>query len=302
MQKTLKKTMNALIILAVFLSQGCGIATPKEKVLSKLDIDLESIQTNCNNKEDIHEILGDPIIESNYWGLEVYRDSATQSVIPLFFIFPVGYYWDTIHRYTFVTYDENESLSKISTCLYNEEVFAGSLPEDNICRLESGTYTFYISVEKESDGVILYSPVSLKSYANSLKKEEMCSLFVASTSIFLSHIKIDKNDSIALWPSSILFYQVKPGEHLLKFKGELLRGSKTFNFFCKQKENIYIEATLSNTKERVHDAFFRGLTLGVYNNIGSANYVINRYEQWPAYFWEMPLMIWSDNEWILNGE
>ena len=285
---------------------GCwGMATPEEKVLAKLEFNVESFKTDSKNKEEIHKILGTPLIYSNYWNLELYRHSATQSSVPIFVVFPLGYYWDTIYRYTFVTYDNNDNLYDISTCLYNEDSLASSLPQNKICVLDSGNYSFNIRNENNSAGVILYYPENLQVYVNSLKKEEKCSIFIASKNRHLSSIKIDKSDSVALWPFSILFYQVAPGEHSLEFTGSLYRGGKTIDFSCNLNENIFLEAELSVADMESHDVFLRGLTLGAYGNIGSAVYVINTYKdnkQWFDHFSKMPIMIWSDNDWILNED
>jgi hypothetical protein len=61
--------------------------------------------------ETVHNTLGNPLITSRYWGVEIFRQASSQIEIPIAVVIPFAMFKDDIYRYTLVSYD-NEQIAK----------------------------------------------------------------------------------------------------------------------------------------------------------------------------------------------
>ncbi len=65
------------------------------------------ILSGPKDTQSVRSTLGDPLLASRYWGVELYRQAASQTETPMALFIPVGKIKDDIYRYTLVSYDKD---------------------------------------------------------------------------------------------------------------------------------------------------------------------------------------------------
>ncbi len=65
--------------------------------------------------EAVHNTMGNPLLASRYWGVELFRDAGSQTEIPIAFVIPFAKIKDDIYRYTLVSYDNHYCAESVAT-------------------------------------------------------------------------------------------------------------------------------------------------------------------------------------------
>ena len=97
-----------------------------------------NIQPNETTRKMVRELLGDPIISSDFWNVEIYRTGTGHDVYLLYFILPISI--PDVIGYIQVTYDENWIVSEYSSGFSYED--PANIPGSNELSLFSGGFTF----------------------------------------------------------------------------------------------------------------------------------------------------------------
>ncbi len=95
---------------------GCSVTSdfPADKLPDR-SIDIIRARTDITA---VHKMLGDPLIASRYWGFELYRETASQTEMPMALVIPVGVIKDDIHRYTLVSYDADQIIQSAASGIH----------------------------------------------------------------------------------------------------------------------------------------------------------------------------------------
>lgn len=100
------KTVRVAIALMIAIGAGgCAYVSPFP--IGELPDRSEAVAVRRMNGEAVHGTLGKPRIESRRWGVEVYRDDASQVEVPIALVIPFARIRDDIYRYTLVAYGKD---------------------------------------------------------------------------------------------------------------------------------------------------------------------------------------------------
>lgn len=107
-----------LMMASVFFGVFSGCSVTSEFPADKLPDRSAQIIPARTDIAATHKTLGDPLIASRYWGFELYRDTASQTEMPMALVIPVGRIKDDIHRYTLVSFDADRLVQSVVSGLH----------------------------------------------------------------------------------------------------------------------------------------------------------------------------------------
>ena len=108
-----------MIIVAVFCCiglAGCAYVTPLP--FDELQDRSGTILSGRLDGKAVHKVLGNPLITSRYWGVELFRDASSQTEIPTALFIPFAMIKDDIYRYTLVSYDNDRIAESATTGIH----------------------------------------------------------------------------------------------------------------------------------------------------------------------------------------
>jgi len=167
--------LKIFIACCLMVTGGCGAYLERFDEGEQLPDQTISITVGQTERVTVRNILGKPVVTSDYWKLDLFRsDSSSQIEVPIGLV-PVGLFWDDIYRYTLVAYDNNNIVIAIDSGLYR--LSSGWRPplESSYLDLELfvGKYQLRID-EKDDQVIILAGPDLLNTYLRLLKKDNKC--------------------------------------------------------------------------------------------------------------------------------
>jgi hypothetical protein len=124
--------------------------------------------------------MGEPIISSRYWKIDVFRVTEKQyEGIVLFLPFPIPMLQsDVVHRYTIVSYDQADLVDEVKSGLYREKSFNHTHHSSYLnLELQIGKYQLRID-GKDDQVIILADPELLNTCISLLKNEDKCLVIV----------------------------------------------------------------------------------------------------------------------------
>jgi len=276
--------------------------TSPDKIDMKLEDKSGSIVMGETDRSTVRKMLGNPIIRSDDWNLDVFRQSATQFFAPYAYFFPVGLYWDTAYRYTLVTYDSNNTVQDIDSDTYNEVSLTSDLSDyvPKACSLKAGNIIFERGFDR-GDGVLMLSPESKDSYIEKIKSYSHCTIMIGCDKKCPDILSLDQGGNILMSSGTILIFSYPPGNHKIKVSSRRHSGSETIEYDCKNNEKLYFMSGYNDVNYKIIDSLLRGVTLTTYKKVGSASFIIEKYDDIPEEFLNRDIILWTDGKWIFNS-
>lgn len=117
------------LILSIFTLSGCFGTVTRSSIPEQVDAAMVKIQPHKTSRNKVRELLGEPIISSDLWRVEVYRSDAGKNVGLLYFIVPIGA--EDVVGYTLVVYDKNWVVKEYDYEIFVEDELEVSLYSRN---------------------------------------------------------------------------------------------------------------------------------------------------------------------------
>ena len=264
-----------------------------------------SIVPGKTNRTSVRNLLGDPFISSDYWNLDIFRQSAKQHEVDLVLIIPAFYGYSTFYRYTLVTYDENNIVNGIKSGLVRAAPY-WRLPGDQTkdryhhkyVELHSGHFTLlYVPDVGET---LFVDSLRTAIYLQSLRPLTDCLAVVREDSAYgdLSYSVTSDNGEQqvvrAMRPEKLATLMLSSGSHTIEVseKGVLGHESKSIN--CESGDIVYVD---------IHRVTYQRQTFWkavVTLKDAAATYRIDLYDEMPEAFVDLSQIILSDGQWIVN--
>ncbi len=278
--------LKIFIACCLIITGGCGAYLEKFDEGKQLPDQTISITVGQTERVTVRNILGKPVVTSDYWKLDLFRsDAGSQIEVPIGLV-PVGLFWDDIYRYTLVAYDNNNIVIAIDSGLYRLSSGWRSPLESSYLDLELFVGKYQIRID-ENDGqvVILADPDLLTTYLKLLKKDDKCllvlgckfegMLMLEEPDICKTNLSFDggatfslpsrpyMNEDTSKTPETMVksagrfipfltpveIYQVPSGEHTLEVSSAYpsFKGGSSTVFRCVQNEMISVFIKPSRT-------------------------------------------------------
>jgi hypothetical protein len=129
------------------------------------------------NSEMVRNTLGNPLIASHYWGVEVFREESSQIEIPTAIIIPFARFKDYIYRYTLVSYNENQIAKSTASGIHRRPSrfrMVQPIEYNNLTLyLQTGDFKFVIEWEDRYE-TLLVSPARRDAYLEQARFSSQC--------------------------------------------------------------------------------------------------------------------------------
>lgn len=165
-------------LLLIFLVWGCEIAVPMKKPIAVMQLEGRSsgIVVGKSTRDDVRSALGMPMLQSRFWGVDVFKVSDTSTAIG---IFPIpGVFTAKDQGYVLVTYDEAGCVAQMSAgSTYR------SMGEQQPLMLKASN--LYLGIEKTTVGESPHGPqliadaALLPAYLELRRRSSTCTLILA---------------------------------------------------------------------------------------------------------------------------
>lgn len=311
MRRSYRSWPLVLLVLISFSMLSCvfvPVTTPERIEPNWLD-KTKSIAPGKTNRTSVRNLLGNPVISSVYWNLDIFRQSAKQHEVDLFYFFPAFYAYSTFYRYTLVTYDQDNIVNDIETRLVRASPFwilpgANSTDEYSYQWLElhAGNFTFiHDSRRSEGEALLVDSPQTAV-YLRSLRPLKQCIAIVGSDNPYgnLAYvINLDSGEQKVAMPTrptnSLAILMLSPGRHTIEVSEEGTLGKNSIAFNCEKGDVVYIGI---DRVAYVRSGFWKAVVTGLKR--GTSTFRIDLYSEIPDTFVDASQIIWSDGRWIVN--
>jgi hypothetical protein len=126
-------------------------------------------------------MLGDPLITSRYWGVELFREESSQIEVPIAVVIPFARIKDDIYRYTLDAYD-NDWIAKATASGIHRRPSAfrmvSPIEFNNLTlHLQSGDFTFVVEWEDRHE-TLLATPARRDAYLTKAQFSSQCTAVI----------------------------------------------------------------------------------------------------------------------------
>ena len=101
------------------VSCGFGIPLKKPEIVKRQTERSGTLRIGESSVADVHTILGEPLLQSLYWGVDVFQVEDVQKELAFFIFFtppvPMGVFTTKVGGYVLVTYDNNGLVSNVAS-------------------------------------------------------------------------------------------------------------------------------------------------------------------------------------------
>lgn len=276
----------------IVILSGCGSLYTVETEVRNLPCEVEVELTRGDKRQEVHSLLGEPLIEAQRLGVEVYRDDGRDTEY-LFPFIPVP--GARVSGITLLTYDDNEIVKELATGLWrNEDEFW----------ITAGGFGFVNVDLTKPPETLLAPPISWESLTGMKATEDRCMLILLMGECPMDEISLDEEEITDLWPSG--FYceaweqrqhnlygafirrDISSGYHQLTINQKSLQGKFKTNFECKGGEMIFAELKANIT----HDAW------GERTGVEGAINISKTPPESAVYMKELRAILWHQGKWI----
>ena len=310
------------IVLALLLCLvGCAVEYHQPfDAERQLPDHTQSIVAGQTDQEAVRKLLGEPLLVSQYWQFELFRQASTQAVIPVAITpwpVPFARLKDDLYRYTLVTYDDGLIVTAINSGLFRSHSdwrppIEKSYPE---LLLTSGEYSFaiesgnYFSIPShQNDGVLLLSSEGKEAFLKESQDASACTLLIAcSGKVCADTLRLDNGPArFVTWPAAITAFSLPPGNHTLKVSDRRFSATATLDVDCMEGSTGYVTIDtaaqqVKNSAGELTHAFLFGLTLGAVK-LDPFDWVVKFYSSPPDEFTEYQLILWRNGTWLVNPQ
>jgi len=297
-----------LILIHTTVLSGCATwdITKPERIEPDLLDGTENIHPGKTDQKSVRNILGDPYISSDYWNLDIFRQTEVQHSTSFFLWLPITYVFNTIYRYTLVTYDENGIVNDIGTKLFRSAYMAAIQKDYKKLTLRVGNYKLSADSIVGEEVSLTFHPRNLDNYLRSLYPNNDCLAIVGCVFPYGAGgfrlngpclVNLDNSlNNIELWPNdSLLALKLSPDSHRIECSQEQMSGKRSLIFECKSSDIVYVDfKQLDFERYNFIESGISGL------EFGKSEYSIEVYSEIPERFIGLHLLIWRDGNWILN--
>ena len=189
----------------------------------------------------VRNLLGEPIIESRYWGVEVFREATSQTRVAVFLLAPLAGSRDHFSRYTIVAYDKNRlAESAVSDTFHRPGFGSSDMGQYRPIFLETRDFMFIVGDRLVFAPLetLLAKPARRDAYLQRARSSSQCTAVVGCaplTNACSKTLSVDNGPSFRIpyrrlayhtaflspyvLPESIAALSLVPGEHTLKASG-----------------------------------------------------------------------------------
>ena len=265
----------------------------------------------------VRNLLGEPIIESRYWGVEVFREATSQTRVAVFLLAPLAGSRDHFSRYTIVAYDKDRlAESAVSDTFHRPGFGSSDMGQYRPIFLETRDFMFIVGDRLVFAPLetLLAKPARRDAYLQRARSTSQCTAVVGCaplTNACSKTLSVDNGPSFRIpyrrlayqtaflspyvLPESLAALSLVPGEHTLKASGATVQGhyaytvdgEQSINFSCRAGEIVYL--VINMTAER-----------GWWSP--KVEWKIDIDKDMPEFFVDRDLVIYSGDQWILNPE
>lgn len=315
-----------MMIVAVFCCigfGGCAYVSPNP--IDQLPDRSGTILSDRLDGETVRNTLGNPLIASRYWGVEVFREATSQIEVPYFFV-PLGMIKDDIYRYTLVSYDKDQIAKSTATGIHRRPPqwrIASPIRIENLSiHIQTGDFTFVIE-ELDRLETLLVSPSRRDDYLQLARSSSQCTAVIGCNSPGCSDtLSVDAGPTLPIpyRTTGVIFDQkelkssrqgkqnefertydkfrydtlsalsLAPGTHTLKVSARHLGGEQLINFSCRAGEVLYVVIDLS-AKEYSKFWGAKGI-----------EWKIDLHKDMPVFFVDRQLVLYRGDQWFVNPE
>jgi hypothetical protein len=264
-----------------------------------------SIVPGKTNRTSVRNLLGDPFISSNYWNLDIFRQSAKQHEVDLVLIIPAFYGYSTFYRYTLVTYDENDIVNGIKTGLVRADPYWRLLGDETkdwshyeYVELHSGHFTLlYVP---EFGETLFVDSLRTANYLQSLRPLTDCLAVVREDSAYgdLSYSVTSDNGERqvvrAMRPERLATLMLSSGPYTIVVSEKGVLGQESKSITCERGDIVYIDIHRVTYQRQ---GFWKAV---VTLKDAAATFRIDLYDEMPDAFVGLSQIIMSEGKWIVN--
>jgi hypothetical protein len=284
--------------------------------------------------------LGNPLITSRYWGVELYRDASSQSEYPMAIVIPAGRATDKIYRYTLIAYDANGVVTSKATGIHRRpSSFRTATPisyDHLTTQIQAGDFTF-VNDWVDRQETLLVNPARRDAYLERIRNPARCTVVIGcGTGESSDQLKVNGGPALPIpcrlrvqnfdqaaidlyrqgkmaeyeknYPivnyDTLAVLSLAPGSHRLKAWGGRweYEGKKWGRFSGEKSVQFYCEA--GETLYIVIDVSMKGYEKDWFWGwipVG-VEWKINQHKEMPPFFANRPLLLYRSDQWFVSPE
>ena len=295
-------TVGALAALALGGCGGVAIPVSRSTVETDLPEKTSPINVGKSDRESVRALLGQPWIDSDYWGFDLFRLTGRDAAVGLLWVVvPVPFAnVDTTTAYVLVTYDAEGRVSDRRHGLAYDESMFGTSATASVRVVSEGHAGFaYEDVRKR--GWVHVSADRRRAYLRDYRSPTSCSLLVGCTEDWCQTQFAIDGGSVQPLPDTVegaiqglVMVALVPGEHRIDVRRMSRFAPKhdahaTFSCAAGEERHAAIRIARDAYQKAEHTR---------YRLQGDVTVTA----QEPPLLAEQPLMIWRDGQWLVPQE
>jgi hypothetical protein len=292
-----------IIILAVFCYIGvCGCGRP----ISRFPFDEPDPVLNSQmDVEALRNTLGNPLIVSRYWGVELFREDRSQRAIDIILFIPMMISKDDIYRYTLISYAKDQIAEAIVTGIHrSSSKWTTPLQNDHLkVHLQAGNLTF---VSEYYDGYenLMVTPARRDVYLERAHFSSQCTAVIGCgpQEECTNTLSVDEGPSLPLpcrlgvskksMYDTVAALRLAPGKHTIKTWAGPFSREQTITFACREGEILYVVIGVDLSAEKKYSWWVGG-------NVPMPK--IDLLKDMPEFFVDRPLLLYR-GQWLMDPE
>lgn len=233
-----------ILCVFVFVLSGCGQIT-QETELRNLSDEVKAKISIGDTRQKVRSVLGNPLVDAQSLGVEVYRLSSRDLIIVLA-VYPIPFPGEKVTGAVIVVYDENDKVKEIDADIVDKYFSFG---------VTAGGFSF-VNIYGRKPETLLGPPISWEKMTEGKVPERSCALVLLMGECPMEKISLDNKRIIDYSPAGAdcdvvesnyfgTFIQryIAPGKHRLEVKQRTKVINRDFSsaFECDNGERIYVE-------------------------------------------------------------
>jgi hypothetical protein len=298
-----------MMIVTVFCCNGlAGCAYVSSFPFDELPDKSGPISSGRLDSGAVRKALGNPLVASRYWGVELFRDASSQTEIPTALFIPFAMIKDDIYRYTLVSYDKDRVAESATTGIHRRPPnwrMVSPIHNDYLTLdLHTGNFTFVVEWEDRQQETLFVTPIRRDAYLERARFSSHCTALIGcGTHECSDELWLDGGPSLPLpcrlkQYDSVAALNLAPGNHTLKASGGhwqhgkvagLLSGEQSIHFSCRKGEIVYLAIDVS-----VQEYSWWGAK--------GVEWKINLQKDMPEIFVDRHLLLYRGDKWFVDPE
>lgn len=288
----------ALAVTCTLVPSACGEVPVRESRLeSTLAARTTGIIAGQTARPAVRELLGVPLLSSDYWRFDVFRAADTYSAV-LVLIIPVWYASDDLNGYVLVDYDERGTVAAVNHGFASDGTMVDATAATDTS-IRAGEARLWASAKQEA-AFVAVGASRRDAYLGSHPPGERCRLLVGCpTDACPAQITLDGTalltipDTAARLLPAVAPFDLKPGGHRLDVVPPhwYLSFAASVELSCRAGETSYAMIDFRSDEPPASSGLKRKLPVRV---TASADM--------PAEFREHALVVYADGQWLVPQE